>query len=195
MTALNLKIDTNAFKEELDIAAPASSHPFRASCLEKLQFLSPAFKPSVIEALERSILEQASELAKKHYIPRSWKAAPFCELYKTQVRTTLWNIHPSSPIGNQRLLQRCLEKEFTLQEIPKMSAYDMFPEHWKELADKLLIREQKILEGNKSQATDEYECRRCHKRQCTYYEMQTRSADEPMTLFISCLNCGNRWRR
>ena len=67
-------------------------------------------------------------------------------------------------------------------------------EYWQELADKQLIREQKILEGNKSQATDEHKCNRCHKRQCTYYEMQTRSADEPTTIFITCLNCGKRWK-
>jgi transcription elongation factor S-II len=28
----------------------------------------------------------------------------------------------------------------------------------------------------------------------TYYEMQTRSADEPMTVFVSCLNCGKNWK-
>jgi DNA-directed RNA polymerase subunit M/transcription elongation factor TFIIS len=63
------------------------------------------------------------------------------------------------------------------------------------LMDKLLQREQKILEGNKSRATDQFKCRRCGKRECTYYELQTRSADEPMTCFISCLNCGKEWRQ
>jgi hypothetical protein len=29
---------------------------------------------------------------------------------------------------------------------------------------------------------------------CRYYQMQTRSADEPMTTFVSCLNCNNRWK-
>jgi len=195
VTALNLKIDANAFKEELDIETPASTHPFRQSCFDKLQFLARSFKSSEIEGLERAVFAQAAELAKKYYIPRNWKVPAFCELYKTQVRSVLWNIHPSSPIQNGRLIARCLDGEFLLKDVAKMSAYDMYPEHWKALADKLLIREQKILEGDKSRATDEYKCGRCHKRQCTYYEMQTRSADEPMTLFISCLNCGNRWRR
>ena len=43
-------------------------------------------------------------------------------------------------------------------------------------------------------ATDQYQCGRCHKRLCTYYQLQTRSADEPMTTFVTCLNCGKRWK-
>jgi transcription elongation factor S-II len=156
--------------------------------------LSPQFDSDAIRKLEVALLVHVTELAKKHYIPRNWKASPFCDLYRTQLRALLWNIHPKSPIGNSRLLQRCLDGEFPLEQIPTMSAYDMFPEQWQQLADKQLVREQKILEGNKSQATDEYKCNRCHKRECTYYEQQTRSADEPMTIFITCLNCGKRWK-
>ena len=192
--SLSLKIDANAFKDEIDLTAPPISHPFRVGCLQKLQVLAHHFDAAAIERLEVALLVHVAELAKKHYIPRNWKASPFCDLYRGQLRTLLWNIHPKSPIGNRRLLERCLEREFPLEQIPTMTAYDMFPERWQQLADKQLIREQKILEGNKSQATDEYKCNRCHKRECTYYEMQTRSADEPTTIFITCLNCGKRWK-
>ena len=39
-----------------------------------------------------------------------------------------------------------------------------------------------------------FRCRRCKSYKTTYYEMQTRSADEPMTVFITCHNCGSRWK-
>ena len=91
-------------------------------------------------------------------------------------------------------MKRVLDGEFKLYEIASMTSYEMFPEKWFELKDKLLQREQKILEGNKSRATDQFKCRRCGKRECTYYELQTRSADEPMTIFVTCLNCGKEWR-
>jgi len=42
--------------------------------------------------------------------------------------------------------------------------------------------------------TDQFKCGRCNQRKCKYYQMQTRSADEPMTTFVTCTNCGNRWR-
>jgi len=42
--------------------------------------------------------------------------------------------------------------------------------------------------------TDLIQCKRCKQHNCAYTEVQTRSADEPMTLFVLCKNCGNRWK-
>nr|GEU39274.1 transcription elongation factor TFIIS-like [Tanacetum cinerariifolium] len=42
--------------------------------------------------------------------------------------------------------------------------------------------------------TDQFRCGRCGKRKCTYYQLQTRSADEPMTTFVTCVNCDNHWK-
>jgi DNA-directed RNA polymerase subunit M/transcription elongation factor TFIIS len=188
------KGDVNAFRESLDVEADPSTQPLRSFFLEKVKFLEGEFEEAAVRRLERATVLQACESAKRQFIPQSWKVMAFCQLYRSLVRTILWNIHPSSPVRNRRLLERCREGEFPLEHIPSMTAYEMFPEHWKEIADKHLVREQKILEGNKSRATDTYKCRRCGKRECTYYELQTRSADEPTTIFVACVNCGNRWR-
>jgi transcription elongation factor S-II len=76
-----------------------------------------------------------------------------------------------------------------------MNYGELYPENWQHLMEQQMKRETKLLEGNKDMATDQFKCGRCYKRQCTYYEMQTRSADEPMTIFIRCLNCGKQWRQ
>ena len=39
-----------------------------------------------------------------------------------------------------------------------------------------------------------FKCGRCKSMKTTYYQMQTRSADEPMTVFVSCLNCERNWK-
>ena len=39
-----------------------------------------------------------------------------------------------------------------------------------------------------------FKCMKCKTHNTTYYSLQTRSADEPMTNFITCKNCGNRWK-
>lgn len=39
-----------------------------------------------------------------------------------------------------------------------------------------------------------FTCGRCKSVKTTSTQKQTRSADEPMTVFVLCLNCGNRWK-
>ncbi|MDA7838820.1 hypothetical protein N9A45_00635 [bacterium] len=38
-------------------------------------------------------------------------------------------------------------------------------------------------------------CGKCKQHKVDYYQKQTRGADEPMTCFCTCLNCGHRWRQ
>ena len=189
------KVDALAVKEEIPLDSEPETHKLRTLCLNSLRFLEDKFSADDIRSLEKGIFEATYSSAQKNYIPRNWKVPQFVEMYRQITRSVLSNIHPDSPVKNVRLLSRVVEGEFTLSSIPSMTAYDMFPEHWFSLKDKLLQREQKILEGNKSRATDQFKCRRCQKRECTYYELQTRSADEPMTIFITCLNCGKEWRQ
>ena len=189
------KIDSSALKEEIPSDTPAESYSLRIMCLCALDFLKTMFTEEEIRLLELAIFQATYEIAVKNYIPRNWKSPQFVEMYRQTCRTVLSNIHPESPVTNPRLLCRVQEGEFPLRAIPFMTHYELFPENWFALKDKLVQREQKILEGNKSRATDQFKCRRCQKRECTYYELQTRSADEPMTIFITCLNCGKEWRQ
>jgi transcription elongation factor S-II len=190
------KLDPSALKQEISLDQPPEAQPLRTLCLRNLSFLEEeSFSTADIQSLERAIFEATFLHAQKNYIPLNWRAPLFCEAYRQTVRMILCNIHPKSPVNNPRLLRRVRAGELTLSALPALTPYEMFPENWFALKDKLLQREQKILEGNKSRATDQFECRRCRKRECTYYELQTRSADEPMTIFITCLNCGKEWRQ
>ena len=47
---------------------------------------------------------------------------------------------------------------------------------------------------NRDKIDSEFKCRKCKSKNCSHYQMQTRSADEPMTTFVTCMDCGNRWR-
>ena len=47
---------------------------------------------------------------------------------------------------------------------------------------------------NREKGTGMFKCGKCKERNCTYFQLQTRSADEPMTTFVTCLNCNNRWK-
>ena len=39
-----------------------------------------------------------------------------------------------------------------------------------------------------------FKCKKCGSRKTTYYSLQTRSADEPMTNYVTCVQCKNRWK-
>jgi transcription elongation factor S-II len=40
----------------------------------------------------------------------------------------------------------------------------------------------------------ELQCGKCGMHKVSFTQAQTRSADEPMTTFCECLNCGKKWK-
>ena len=85
--------------------------------------------------------------------------------------------------------------DIKVEQISDLSVYDICPENWAELLDQKIKRDKLKYEMKPKAMTDQFKCRKCGSRSCSYYEVQTRSADEPMTQFISCLDCGNRWKQ
>jgi len=145
--------------------------------------------------LEKGIFNATLHDAKMRHIHSVWENPEFVVLYQITARRVISNLDAASYIANARLLKRLQDGEFRPHEIPFMTYSDLFPETWALLQENAVKREAKMLEVDKSAATDMFRCSRCGKRECTYYEMQTRSADEPMTQFIRCLNCGKQWRQ
>jgi len=145
--------------------------------------------------LERCIYNGAIRNAGQRHIGKAWSHNPFVEMYQMFAKHISANFHPSAYVENTELYARYKAGEVTFKDISEMDTYQLFEERWKESFMQQQVREKRQLEGNKAMATDQFLCMRCHKRECTYYEMQTRSADEPMTIFITCLNCGKHWRQ
>jgi transcription elongation factor S-II len=112
-------------------------------------------------------------------------------------RKTITNLDPDSYVGNTGLYDRLKSGSYTSADIPSLGAYEMYPEKWRSLIDIQLKRDKHLFEGGADleYATDMFKCSRCGKRKCTYYEMQTRSADEAMTVFIKCLICKKEWKQ
>jgi hypothetical protein len=148
-----------------------------------------------ISELERGVYNATLVDAAKHMIPLTWDHETFRWMYKAIAKRTISNFHPESYIGNKSLIERWKDGEFTLESIGHWGPYDLNPANWKDLKDQQFRRDKRILEGNMAMATDRFRCSQCKKKMCTYYELQTRSADEPMTIFVNCLNCGKRWKQ
>lgn len=113
--------------------------------------------------------------------------------YKNRIRSRISNIKDTK---NPQLRQHILLGLITPDRIAVMTSDEMASEEMKKLRAKLTkesIDDHQMAQqaGTKS---DLFKCGKCGKRDTMYNQVQTRSADEPMTTFVLCNNCGNRWK-
>ncbi|XP_050987098.1 transcription elongation factor A protein 3 isoform X17 [Labeo rohita] len=113
--------------------------------------------------------------------------------YKNRVRSRISNLKdPKNPNLRKNVLAGAIE----LSRIAIMSAEEMASDELKQLRNVLTqeaIREHQMAKTGGT-TTDLLQCGKCKKKNCTYNQVQTRSADEPMTTFVLCNECGNRWK-
>ena len=177
---------------EIEDDEECGSVPARAKVLEVIQAKLGTIV-SDTGHLEKLIFTNTCESALKNEIRKAWDNPLFLDTYMSTARRVIGNLDPSSYVLNKNLVDRYLAHELTLENIVRQNYYELCPEKWQKLVDQQAKMERIQLEGNFSRATDKWQCNGCKMRKCTYYELQTRSADEPMTIFIHCLNCGKRW--
>ena len=145
--------------------------------------------------IEQQLYNSSIRVAKKRCIKCSWDNPVFESLYVSKIKSFYSNIFTGSYVKNPYLKDRILNGDIKVEQISDLSVYDIYPENWAELLDKKSKRDKLIYEMKPKAMTDQYKCRKCSGRSCSYYEVQTRSADEPMTQFITCLDCSNRWKQ
>ena len=150
---------------------------------------------SLTRKIEKSIYNYVIKLSKERNIQRRWSNTVFKKLYHSKILSIYSNLKSDSYIKNNTFLQRLKEKKIKPDEIGTLSVYDIFPDNWKELLNAKSKRDKIKYELKPEAMTNLFKCRKCGSRETSYYEVQTRSADEPMTQFITCLKCDNRWKQ
>jgi hypothetical protein len=138
--------------------------------------------------MEKGIYNYAIKEANTKKIIKKWDNPYFAILYIDRLRSIYFNIK------NPELLQQIKNKDITPQTVAFMTHQELNPEHWKELIDKKIKRDANKFTMNIQASTDMFTCKKCRSKKCTYYELQTRSADEPATIFVTCLDCGKNWK-
>lgn len=113
--------------------------------------------------------------------------------YKNKMRSLIFNLRDKN---NPGLRESVVSGEISASRLCVMGPQDMASEERKaqdrKLAEENLFKARGA--GPQQAETDAFRCARCGQRKCTYYQMQTRSADEPMTTFVTCVNCNCRWK-
>ena len=149
----------------------------------------------VSQKIEQSIYNYIINISKEKNIRRSWLNPFFTNLYNSKVRSIYSNLSSDSYIQNNYLLQEILNNKIDPKNIGTLCVYDIFPDNWSGLISIKSKRDKIKYELKPEAMTDLFKCKKCGSRETSYYEVQTRSADEPMTQFITCLNCKNRWKQ
>ena len=138
--------------------------------------------------IEKSIYNYTVDKGKQLKIIRKWDNVYFVLIYVNKLKSILYNL--KNPI----IIDKIKKKQISTKQIAYMSHMELLPEKWDEkMKEKELRLENKFFPKIEA-STDNFTCGKCKSTACTYYQLQTRSADEPMTTFVTCTNCGKRWK-
>lgn len=167
--------------------APSTSDPVRIKCRE---LLSAALKTGddyiTIGADDEELGAQIEEAVHQEFKNTDAK-------YKNRVRSRIANLKDAK---NPNLRRNVLCGNIAPDVFARMTAEEMASDELKEMRKNLTkeaIREHQMARTGGTE-TDLFSCGKCKKKNCTYTQVQTRSADEPMTTFVFCNECGNRWK-
>ena len=142
----------------------------------------------------RGIYNWSLEFAKANTVSANWDCARFRKIFMLKLESLYANLNSASYVQNTRLLKRLLEGEFPPYELAFMSPNQLFPERWAAIVKSKMEKDNYIYNAKPVPMTDEFRCKRCHKRECIYMDKQTRSCDEGMTTYVLCLNCSHHWK-
>ena len=168
--------------------------PLRDKVIEN--FMELIENEDIVNELETCILHAVSDQALKESIDADWSNRVFWNMYRNKCISIYENLQGiDSYVNNtENWLEKLKSKEIAPKQIAEMSAFDLCPARWKVAIEKLIEAEKKLYAKNDSCAIFMW-CSGCKKKsKCDYYQLQTRSADEPMTTFVTCLECDRRWK-
>ena len=142
---------------------------------------------------EKSIFTWTVQQTKRMGEAPSWENRSFRWRYKHRVQSVIFNLKK-----NPGLVHSIEEKTVKAKDLGGMSAVQLWPEGPVSQMEYALKTKELKIEAAKLQMDEDYEgmfkCGKCKSKKTTYYQMQTRSADEPMTTFVTCMDCDAKWK-
>lgn len=159
---------------------------FRKTILDYLNNKIQNIKIS--ENLEKGIYNYTLEQCEKKNLIKKWSNEFFGIIYIQKVKAISFNL------DNLELFNKLIKKEIKAHELAFLNHQSMRPDLWDKLLEEKRIKDENKFLPKIEASTDDFTCFKCKSKKCTFYQLQTRSADEPMTTFVTCLECGNRWK-
>ncbi|MEO0236760.1 MAG: hypothetical protein ABIN35_00810 [candidate division WOR-3 bacterium] len=163
--------------------------PYRDKVLENLP--KTGLNSDLVIPLENSIYQQTMKIIDG--LQQKYNYELIKNIYMYNARHIIDNLRKDSQIGNTELVDKVNSGQITVQQLVELTPEEMHPNRWQHLIDKKNL-EIKKLTTDPEATSSLFWCSRCHRNKTTYFERQDRSADEPMTIHITCCYCGHKWR-
>ena len=142
---------------------------------------------NISKSIEKSIYNFSLDYIKHNNIDESLIES----IYMDKEDDILKNIDYKSELNNKNFLQRIENNDIDPKNIAYLDPHEIHPEYWEPIIEKFKFREDKV---KNIATTDMFTCSKCKEKRCTVAQMQTRSADEPMTVFVTCMECGHTFK-
>ena len=139
--------------------------------------------------MEKGIFNYSLKESNNKKVVKKWDNPHFVQIYTDRMRSIIYNL-----TKNVILLEQLKNETIKPQDVAFMTHYEMCPEKWKTMLSVKSKKDKGKFETNIEASTDTFTCRKCRGNKTTYYQLQIRSADEPATTFINCIDCGNKWK-
>lgn len=139
--------------------------------------------------LEKGIFNFSIAEAERRNVVKKWDNIYFTQLYVDKLRSVIINLQ-----HQKKLRQDVINKRIKPHIIAFMTHQEMAPQKWENLVNLKQIKDENRYTPKLDANTDDFTCYKCKSNRCSYYQLQTRCADEPMTTFVTCIDCGNRWK-
>lgn len=202
--------DDDDLEEEEDYDTPVVVHEVKPPLKthSKDVFITCSIRDKVIEnfgelmpeqlatEFEDCILHTVVDNATKENIDVDWNNRVFWNLYRSKCISFYENLRGTTSYvqNKESWLEKLKDGSISPKALSELSAVDLCPARWKASIEKIIEAEKKLYSKNDSAAIFMW-CSSCKKKtKCDYYQMQTRSADEPMTTFVTCLECDRKWK-
>ncbi|ELA42428.1 transcription elongation factor S-II [Vittaforma corneae ATCC 50505] len=176
--------DLERYDKNLTEEEAIKKHSFNNSKYDKaLEMFLGAFKANVKDInFDKAVF--LSKCIVEHHI------SEFSSTFPKEVRSKSHNLRE-----NSKLCLSVYTSKIDTSDFVKMLPAQMQSEELRS-RDSEYIKESLLASQVASAAadTDMFQCSKCKQKKCTYSQLQTRSCDEPMTTFVTCTNCGHRWK-
>jgi DNA-directed RNA polymerase subunit M/transcription elongation factor TFIIS len=146
----------------------------------------------IVQNLEKGILNETIKICKENKEELKWCNKFFKQNYLAIGRKVLANTTytPNAPTVREKILK----EEFIAEDVGGMTHAQLYPELHEELKTTIMNKHIGNINNDEQEHDGFFTCGKCKSKKTTYRQAQTRSADEPMTTFVTCLNCNHRWK-